>query len=71
MKVSGGLGLSEDMTAELEVLMALEAQQEVVAVVVLQRRMVLPLGDEVVGNPVVKKAAVDMVALSKSFRTCW
>jgi hypothetical protein len=58
------------MAAVLVVLMVpvvLEVQQGVVAVV-LRRRMVLPLDDEVVeGNPEVKRAVVGMVALFKNF----
>jgi hypothetical protein len=72
LKVSEGLDLSEDMAVVLGALMVLETQQEVVAAaVVLRRKMVLPLDDEVVGSPVGKKAAVDTVALSKSFSSCW
>jgi hypothetical protein len=51
-------------------LVALEAQQGVVAGLLLHRT-VLPLGDEVVvGNPVVKKVAVGMLALSRYFSKC-
>lgn len=70
MKEFEGWGLFEDMVVALVVLMipvVLEAQQGVVAVV-LRRRMVPPLDDEVVeGNPGVKRVVVGMVALSRDF----
>jgi hypothetical protein len=54
-----------DIVAVLAGLMDLEAQLEVVAAA-LRHRKALRLDDEVaVGNPVVKKAVADMVALSK------